>query len=42
MKNKESRIIFEKDRLILVNPKKEPVLQVGVETIILGKPIYKN
>lgn len=41
MKDKKSKIIFEKDRLILVNPK-EPVFQVAVETIVLGKPIYKN
>jgi len=41
MKDKESRIIFKNDELILVNPKK-PVCQMGFEMIVLGMIVSKN
>ncbi len=41
MKDKESRIIFKNNELILVNPKK-PVIQTSVEMIVLGMIVSKN
>lgn len=42
MKNKEGRIIFEKDGLILINSKKEPVLQVRRELVVMGMIVGVN
>ena len=40
-KDKEGRLIFKNGELIMIH-EKEPVIQVGTETIVLRKPIHKN